>query len=184
MNAMLRPATKRPQRAVATTSGLTEMQADFVRKYVGGLSQTEAARLAGYSQPNVDGYRLLRQQSVIEAVNRETERVLMTEGQQAALAFMIKAPGNEKLPGAVRFQASKWLMEKAGHGLAAQRAALGLPANDKPLSEMSLAELDTFLHAGITALEHVKAQEQRTIEGSARNIEHDGVGCDAQVIDA
>jgi len=119
----------------------------------------------------------------MDAITRESERRLLTEGQQAALAFMIKAPGNEKLPGAVRFQASKWLMEKAGHGLAAQRAALGLPAMDKPLSEMSLAELDTFLHAGITALEHVKQQEARTIDGTARNGALDTPAIESQVID-
>ncbi len=180
MSAVMKPK----ERTRSTTYGLTEAASVFVKHYCAGVSQTEAARMAGYSNPGTEAWRLLRTPSVVEAITRESERRLLTEGQQAALAFMIKAPGNEKLPGAVRFQASKWLMEKAGHGLAAQRAALGLPVSDKPLSEMSLAELDTFLHAGITALEHVKAQEQRTIEGSARNIEPDGVGGEAQVIDA
>lgn len=180
----MKPRESTGQFYKATTTGLSEKQAEFVKRYVSGQTQTEAARAAGYSSPATDAWRLLRTQSVIDAITRETEQRLMTEGQMAALSFMVKAPLNEKLPGAVRFQASKWLMEKAGHGLAAQRAALGLPVSDKPLSEMSLAELDTFLHAGITALEHVKAQEQRTIEGSARNIEPDGVGGEAQVIDA
>lgn len=180
MNAMMKP---HPYRTTAT-HGLTEKQAEFVRLYAGGMEQTKAARLAGYAQPTTDGYRLLQTQSVVAAINREAEHQLTTEGVRKATAFMIRAVDDPKLSGAVRISAAKWVLENAGHGLAAQRAALGLPVSDKPLSEMSLAELDTFLHAGITALEHVKAQEQRTIEGSARNIEPDGVGGEAQVSDA
>lgn len=176
---MLKPR----DRTRGTTYGLTESASVFVKHYCAGVSQTEAARLAGYSNPGTEAWRLLRTPSVMEAITRESERRLLTEGQQAALAFMIRAPLDEKLPGAVRFQASKWLMEKAGHGLAAQRAALGLPAMDKPLSEMSLAELDTFLHAGITALEHVKQQEARTIDGIARNGALDTPAIESQVID-
>lgn len=104
----------------------------------------------------------------------------MTEGLTNALRFMVSAPMNEKLPGAVRFQASKWVMEAAGQGLAAQRAALGLPPEDKPLSEMSTAELDGLIGAMRTRLLETRAQ---VIEGEARNLQPDGVAGATQVLE-
>lgn len=179
MNAVMKPDSHR----AAATRGLTEMQATFVKHYSNGLNQTKAAELAGYSNPPTDAWRLLQTQSIIDAISRQMQTRLMTEGQQVALAFMLKAPGDEKLPGAVRFQAAKWLAESAGHGLAAQRAALGLPADDKPLSEMSITELDAFLAAGRGAIAQIKANEMRTIDGNARNVTSDGVAADVQVIE-
>lgn len=176
MNAMVKPRLPRE----ATTSGLSEKQAEFVKHYSNGMSQTQAAKLAGYSSPGTDAWRLLRTQPVIDAISREMHQRLMTEGQQAALGFMLKAPANEKLPGAVRFQAAKWVMEAAGHGLAAQRAALGLPPEDKPLSEMSTEELDSLIGAMRNRLVETRAQ---VIEGEARNAQPDGVGGATQVIE-
>ena len=173
---------------IETTSvedlNLTPQRAIFVKHLVDGVKQGKAAELAGYRCPDAQASYLMRQPNVIEAIRRESARRLMGEGVPNALAFMVKAPLNEKLPGAVRFQAAKWVLENAGHGLAAQRAQLGLPDFDKPLSEMTVQELDQFLSAGFKALEANKAQEQRTIEGSTRNIEPDGVGGEAQVSDA
>lgn len=166
----------------STTRGLSEKQAAFVKAYVSGLSQTKSAEVAGYSCPGPDAWRLLQTQSVIDAITRETQNRLMTEGQQVALGFMLKAPGNEKLPGAVRFQAAKWVMEAAGHGLAAQRAALGLPGDDKPLDEMSVGELEAFLSAGQSAIAAIKARDG-IIDGSARNVESSTMGELAQAID-
>lgn len=175
---------REPHRGPTMANGLTEKQNSFVQYLVSGVPQGKAAKLAGYVSPDQSAYRLVRDPGVQEAIRAESAKVLMSDGVPNALAFMVKAPLNEKLPGAVRFQAAKWVLENAGHGLAAQRAQLGLPDFDKPLSEMSVAELDQFLSAGFKALEANKAQEQRTIEGSARNIESDGVGGEAQVIDA
>jgi hypothetical protein len=167
----------------ATTSGLSDKQSEFVKHYSNGMSQTQAAKLAGYSSPGTDAWRLLRTQTVIDAISREMHQRLMTEGQQVALGFMLKAPANEKLPGAVRFQAAKWVMEAAGHGLAAQRAALGLPDSEKPLSEMSITELDAFLAAGRGAIAAMQDQKMRTIDGTARNAAPDVAAALSQVID-
>jgi len=154
-----------------------------VKHYSNGVTQTKAAELAGYSNPGTDAWRLLQTPSILDAITRHAQQRLITEGQQAALAFMIKGPSNEKLPGAVRFQCAKWVMEAAGHGLAAQRAALGLPADDKPLSEMSITELDAFLAAGRGAIAQMQSDKMRTIDGNARNIAPDGEGVELQVIE-
>lgn len=179
MSAVMKPIEPR----VSTTHGLTTKQAEFVRLYAGGMTQTKAAEQAGYTNPNTDGYRLLQTRSVIDAINREAAHQLETEGVRKATAFMIRAVDDPKLTGAVRIQAAKWVLENAGHGLAAQRAALGLPDTDKPLADMSITELDAFLAAGRGAIAQIKANEMRTIEGEARNSTSALVGGDAQVIE-
>lgn len=97
-------------------------------------------------------------------------------GGVKAVGWMVKALDDAKMAGAVRFQCAKWLAEAAGHGLAAQRATLGLPLEDKPISEMTLNELDAFIAAGKAATERIRQDRARTIEGDivhndARNSE-------------
>lgn len=101
-----------------------------------------------------------------------------------AVGWMVKAMDDTKLPGAVRFQAAKWVAEASGHGLAAQQARLGLPAQDKPLSEMTLDELDAFISAGKQATERLRQERERTIEGNVvRSDARISDGGDAQAID-
>lgn len=159
---------------------LTGMQAEFVKRLVSGVPQGKAAGLAGYAHPDQSASALVRLPHIQAAINRESQRVLMVEGVANALTFMVKGPSNEKLPGAVRFQCAKWVMENAGHGLAAQRAALGLPDNDKPLSEMSTGELDDLIGAMRNRLMETRAV---VIEGEARNAAPDGVAGATQVLE-
>ena len=164
--------------------GLTNKQALFVKALVAGRKQGEAAVAAGYvGYPDSNASRLVRLPHIQRAIQRETERRLLVEGIPSALEFMVNAPGNVKLPGAVRFQAAKWVMEAAGHGLAAQRAALGLPGDDKPLDEMSPGELEQFLKAGLGAIEQIKSQRERVIDHGARNGGSDPMAAPMQVAD-
>ena len=57
-------------------------------------------------------------------------------------------------PAPVRFQAAKWSLEASGH--AREQARAGLPAADRPLSEMSLSELEDFIQRGERALDGIK----------------------------
>lgn len=164
--------------------GLTSKQALFVKALVAGRKQGEAAVVAGYvGYPDSNASRLVRLPHIQRAIQRETERRLLVEGIPSALEFMVNAPGNVKLPGAVRFQAAKWVMEAAGHGLAAQRAALGLPGDDTPLDQMSPAALEEFLRAGLGAMEQLRAQRARTIDHGARNDGSDPMAAPMQVAD-
>lgn len=111
------------------------------------------------------------------AIRERTERMVLGGGVKA-VGWMVKALDDAKMAGAVRFQCAKWLAEAAGHGLAAQRATLGLPLEDKPISEMTLNELDAFIAAGKAATERIRQDRVRTIEGDivrsdARNSEPD-----------
>lgn len=170
-------------------TGLTEKQGQFVRSYcLNGGNATEAARTAGYAQPETRGYELTRLPHVLAAIRAERERSIMAEGASIAWATMRDLMQNPKYTGAVKFQAARWTLEAAGSGLAAHRAALGLPETDKPLSEMTLSELDAFMSAGRQALDALKDQRERTIEGvvvgDARNDARNSGADDAQVIDS
>lgn len=148
---------------------LTAKQSAFVSQFVAlGGQQGKAAELAGYADAAASAHRLVRLPHIQAAIRAEQARLVL-EGGAKGLQWMVKALDDAKLPGAVRFQSAKWLAEAAGHGLAAQRAQLGLPASDKPLSDMTLDELDAFIAAGKRGVEHMKAQAaeqaQKTIEG-------------------
>lgn len=166
---------------------LTEQQATFVREYVknGGNAQL-AVEAAGYSS-KIYGYTLVKLPHIQAAIRAERERAIATEGASIAWATMKDLMQNPKYTGAVKFQAAKWTLEAAGSGLAAHRAALGLPDNDKPLSEMTLAELDAFMSAGKQALDTLREQRERVIEGvivdDARDNARNPEGEDAQLID-
>lgn len=168
MNAVIRV-----EEAHEAAGMLTEKQAAFVGLYVElGGQQTKAAELAGYADPGASAYRLMRLSHVQAAIRGEQSRLVL-QGGAKGLKWMVGALDDPKLAGAVRFQAAKWLAEAAGHGLAAQRANLGLPPTDKPLSEMTLDELDTFIAAGKRAVDTLKQDRERTIEGIAHNVAPD-----------
>ena len=86
---------------------LTDMQREFVTRHaVNGCNPNEAARLAGYKTPAVDGCRLMQNPKVVEAVR--TARSRLIDGEMATLALHtvkdLMQPGN---PGNVRFQGAK-----------------------------------------------------------------------------
>ena len=167
---------------------LTEQQSVFVRAYVrNGGNAMLAAQEAGYSRDTY-GYDVVKLPHIQAAIRAERERVIQTEGASIAWATMKDLMQNPRYPAAAKFQAARWTLEAAGSGLAAHRAALGLPDNDKPLSEMTLAELDAFLAAGKQALETLREQRERVIEGvvvtDARDNARNSDGEDVQLIDS
>ena len=104
------------------THALNESQGIFVREYVAnGGDRQKAAKLAGYSDPRTEGYRLLNTQKVRDAIKDEQERAITCEGGSQALATMLGLLG-EGTPHNVRFQAAKWVLEAAGLGLTANVA--------------------------------------------------------------
>ena len=54
---------------ISFSKNLTDKQSKFVDYFVAeGKTQTEAARLAGYSFPEYEGYRLVRQPRMIQVI--------------------------------------------------------------------------------------------------------------------
>jgi len=182
LNAVMKPLLPADDDGPIGPENLTAKQQAFVKALVAGHKQGKAAEVAGYIYPDESASHLVRLPHIQRAVQRETERRLLTEGVPAALEFMVSAPSDKKLPGAVRYQCAKWVMEAAGHGLAAQRAALGLPGDDKPLDQMSVGELEAFLSAGQSAIAAIKARDG-IIDHDARNVEGSTLGQIAQVVD-
>lgn len=182
MNAVMKPLDEFGDGGPVDSRGLTDRRSAFVKNVLQGMKQGKAAELAGYAHPDRAASYLVRQPAIQDAIRRESERILLSEGLGNALQFMVKAPADPRLPGAVRFQAAKWVMENAGHGLAAQRAALGLPGEDKPLDQMSVGELEAFLSAGQSAIAAIKARDG-IIDHDARNVEASTLGQIAQVVD-
>jgi hypothetical protein len=82
-------------------------------------------------------------------------RAAAIEGDLASLALstMRNLMADDLTPAPVRFQAAKWTLETAGHKAA---EALGAPAPEKELHEMSLQELETFIARGEAALDKIK----------------------------
>ena len=72
---------------ISFSKNLTDKQSKFVDYFVAeGKTQTEAARLAGYSFPEYEGYRLVRQPRMIQVIQAarqierwEDERVSITK---------------------------------------------------------------------------------------------------------
>lgn len=145
---------------------LTEKQRDFVRYYaVDGLSQKQAAAAAGYSSPDSAGYQVLQIPHVREAVHAAREGYIKTELANLGLKVIKDLLTDSNVPYNVRFSAAKFSMELAGHG---QRDAENDP-KDKPLSEMSVEELEQFVAKGKRTLDSIKTISAPVIDIDAQD---------------
>ena len=153
-------------------AGLTETQSQFVREYVkNGGNASAAAVSAGYSKERSRqaGWELSRNQKIIEAVKMEQARYISGELSNVALGTLGNIMKDETAPAAARVQASRWVLEAAGHGLpaAALAARLGMDGADKPLSEFSLADLEEMTKRAAESLDRMRSVNAPTIEAEA-----------------
>jgi hypothetical protein len=156
---------------------LNENQAAFVREYVrNGGNATAAAITAGYSKERArhTGWDLTHLPKISDAIKKEQMRHIGGELANVALGTLSSIMRDEAAPAAARVQASRWVLEAAGHGLpaAALAARLGMTDADKPLSEFSLADLEEMTRRASESLERMRSVNAPTIEAD-----------DAQVID-
>jgi phage terminase small subunit len=95
--------------------GLTALQSAFVRCYVqnGDGNATRAARDAGYSESSAAavGYRLLRRDEVLSAIDAETRRAIGPM-MPVALATMVRLLNHKS--GFVQHQAAADLLDRGG----------------------------------------------------------------------
>ena len=142
--------------------GLTEQQRQFVIAYVSnGGNGRQAAAVAGYSFPDQSAHNLRRNPAVSSAIRAELSRQI-EGGASLGWAVMRELMTDAATSPQVRFQAAKWSLEAAGHGLQAALGAarLGIQEADKPLSEMSMSEIEQFVErsqAALSALRSVSA---------------------------
>jgi len=155
--------TDRPKHHKQTPRQLTEKQRLFIKEYVRcGGSRAAAAKNAGCSRGYGD--YVLGLPEVVDEIHRLRHNWVQTDLAEKASAVLVGLLDREDTPARVRFEAARYVLSLAGHEKPEQNQALDA---DKPLTEMSLAELQTFINAGTDALEALKNQRVKTIEGEA-----------------
>ena len=158
------------------TSQLTDRQRQFVVYYVhNGGHAAAAARAAGYETPAQAAHRNLGSRRVQEAIKREREKFINGDLANAAACCIRDLITDTDTPANVRFQASKWALEAAGHSTKGADAAAD--GGDKSLNEMTIDELQAFINGGQQAIADKRDQEARTIDvqpGSAQVSAQDG----------
>lgn len=153
-------------------NALTDQQAEFVRQYVkNGGNGSAAAIAAGYAKDRAakTAYDLTRHQKILDAIKLQQSRYISGELSNVALGTLGNIMRDETAPAAARVQASRWVLEAAGHGLpaAALAARLGMDGADKPLSEFSLADLEEMTKRAAESLERMRSVNAPTIEADA-----------------
>jgi hypothetical protein len=154
-----------PGEGGSALAGLTPMQSRFAY-LVGrdGLSLTKAAEGAGFANAGNYGSALMRNPHVRQAVHAIRAAAIEGDLSSLALSTMRKLMADDLTPAPVRFQAAKWTLETAGHKAA---EALGAPAPEKGLSDMSLEELEAFIARGESALDRLKVVGAPVVEVQA-----------------
>ena len=153
--------SQRPKIHKQTPRQLTEKQRLFIREYVRHSgSRSAAAKSAGVSRNYAD--YVLGMPAAVDELHRLRDAWLRTDLAQQAGAVLAGLLNSETTPAMVRYQAARYVLEMAGHEKPQQNQALN---NDKPLNEMTIEELQTFINAGTGALKDLKNQRLKTIDG-------------------
>lgn len=126
---------------------LTAQQEAFVVAYVaGGGNATQAAREAGFSEKSARqiGGHLTRKQHVMAAIRMEQQRTLRGRLASKALRVLEAILDDSAAPHGARVDAAKTLLDRAGL-IAPRTDADSESRYDKPLNQMSVAELEKLI---------------------------------------
>ena len=92
-----------------------DKQSKFVDYFVAeGKTQTEAARLAGYSFPEYEGYRLVRQPRMIQVIHAARQKYYQTNLANVAVSTLQQVMQDTNAPAAARVSATRTALELAG----------------------------------------------------------------------
>lgn len=142
---------------VSEARGLSEKQEAFVRQMVLGDNPTNAARVAGYADPNSAGYDLVRLPKLQREIRSRSEALLMVQGSVVGVSTLISIAQNDKAPSAARVQAANSLLDRAGIGKKESKSQSALA--NKPIGEMDMDELHAFISAGSEALNRQRSNK-------------------------
>ncbi len=145
---------------IVGSKGLTTKQRRFVVEYVAnGGQQTAAATVAGYAEPRVDAYGLLRLAHVVAAIYAAQDMALLRLANQSirVLGAILDSATTETKD---KIAATKAVFARIDARL---KQAREVEAEESPLGDMGLAELRDYVRhrerelrdvsAGITTLE-------------------------------
>jgi hypothetical protein len=161
--------------AVAKQSdrSLTEMQLVFINYLVEGLTQTEAARLAGYSHPSEQAWHLVRHPRIQDELQVRRQARIVSRTVGLALAAMDAALEDPKASHTAKFPYVKLALALGGHH---ERVNDAKGIQNKDLSEMTPDELaQTIAEA---------RQARADIEARMRDVTPNDAQKDGPVIDA
>lgn len=123
---------------------LTDKQSAFVDAKVRGLSNTEAARLAGFAFPKQEASRLMHSApSVTEAIRKGLSLRLHTAAPDA-LGVLEEIMRDQEAPAPARIRAACHILDRCLGPVSVQQDGSG-DAEEKTISEMSVAELETYI---------------------------------------
>ena len=114
---------------------LTLQETQFVHAMTRINNPTDAARLAGYTQPSSRGGDLMRRPEVVARVQAEVTARLKTEGAQIGVGTLIEIAGDKNYPAGARVMAARELVKLSGVGA-------DMPDDEKSPDMMTRAELE------------------------------------------
>jgi len=138
-------------------SDLTDKQQQFAQRVAEGANRTDAAKLAGYNHPEVEGCRLMSHPAVKQLIHQHRETIFQSEIATLSTNKLRELLTNPDVPHHVQFQAAKLGLAIAGHVEKTQRN-MGLPVADKPMSEMSESELSEYIKRSENAIQVIEAE--------------------------
>lgn len=134
---------------------LTERQNLFIQNYVSnGADTVKASKDSGITRQS--GYRMLSLPHVRQEIQNQIDRELKTQGVSMAWGCIRGLIEDTNTPSNIRLNASKWVLEHSGYGLAGATLRMGLQAWTKPLTELSESELEGVISAGKSAISEIE----------------------------
>ena len=127
---------------ISFSKNLTDKQSKFVDYYVAeGKTQTEAAWLVGYSFPEYEEYRLVRQPRMIQVIHAARQKYYQTNLENVAVSTLQQVMQDPNASAAARVGAARTALELAGD--------LGPNSGNGPeqgsLCEMTPVELSSLI---------------------------------------
>lgn len=133
---------------------LTDMQRRFVLEFTSGEgaigNATQAARRAGYSEKSAHeiGRQTLDKPHVRAAIDDALRAQISGPMAAKATAYLERAIDDERLPARVRLDAAKTILDRGGLVPARSNEEAQASRLRKPLSEMTVDELDALIAEG------------------------------------
>jgi hypothetical protein len=129
--------------SIAPGIELTSKQRSFVTELVRtGCTPTQAARVAGYSQPGTAAYDLQRLPHVAAAIRFERQRFINNELANIATGTLVAVMTDKEAPASARVQAARTALEMSGDLSKGRGKA---DDEDRPLSELTADELTRLI---------------------------------------
>lgn len=147
---------------------LTRMQLVFCEQVSHGVKPHRAAEVAGYAEPARTAWAMMRTPHLTAEIKKRRDAVIQGDLAQVALGTMRDLMGDET-PAATRYQASKWVLEHAGH---ANPGDADKGGQQKDLTDMNADELAQAVSSGMSALGELAEQLKGThnVDGELRQV--------------